>query len=593
MPRTVWTKLQSDPNGTWTRHQGETPFNIPATGGLAYDVSTDTDESFVITPLEATSAPVIAGVPVLSGLAQVGQTLMATASSSTGTAPITTSWQWLRDGVEISGAITDMLALSTADENAAISVRQTDSNAEGSDSATSAAQVVTSASGNAAVITGLLASEQSSVGTVELAYSIDQDSNVSGVLTRSATSPTASQILAGQDHLGAPVASSFVDLWTTSGSDTLPNITLGLESDIYYLHVLPVGGSDANVASSNGFPLETVAPQVSVAQTSSSGFEIELEFSEAIIGSTAVADWTLTADGTVLAVSTTSFTGTQMTLALTSPATTGQVLLLSYTGTGLTDAVSNPVTPFTALSVANAISGNFVENSVTVPSGSYLTAADPLPSTSRSLLFFSSLTQDAQLDARTALATWDGTGGGFHSDYTAGNGFNGVRLRLEGGTAGITQNVETVSLGTRYHLLISSWIDTADIMNVRGWVLDTTTGNWVEIINASDTAASGAILQLGPDPLRLFTRSDKTNQAFAGTVNRVALWSGSGSTPIADIADSAIRDLFASAAGMADPAFSRSALGQPLVDFDGDAAAYNAGSHDGSLGAFTPSGTFT
>lgn len=200
------------------------------------------------------------------------------------------SRQWLRDGVEISGAITDMLALSTADENAAISVRQTDSNAEGSDSATSAAQVVTSASGNAAVITGLLASGQSSVGTVELAYSIDQDSNVSGVLTRSATSPTASQILAGQDHLGAPVGSSFVDLWTTSGSDTLPNITLGLESDIYYLHVLPVGGSDANVASSNGFLLETVAPQVSVAQTSSSGFEIELEFSEAIIGSTAVAD---------------------------------------------------------------------------------------------------------------------------------------------------------------------------------------------------------------------------------------------------------------------------------------------------------------
>lgn len=267
-------------------------------------------------------------------------------------------------------------------------------------------------------------------------------------------------------------------------------------------------------------------------------------------------------------MSITSFTGTQLTLALTSPATTGQVLLLSYTGTGLTDAVSNPVAPFTALSVGNAISGNFVENSVTVPSGSYLTAADPLPSTSRSLLFFSSLTQDAQLDARTALATWDGT-------------------------AGITQNVETVSLGTRYHLLISSWIDTADIMNVRGWVLDTTTGNWVEIINASDTAASGAILQLGPDPLRLFTRSDKTNQAFAGTVNRVALWSGSGSTPIADIADSAIRDLFASAAGMADPAFSRSALGQPLVDFDGDAAAYNAGYHDGSLGAFTPSGTFT
>ena len=53
MPRTVWTKLHSDPNGTWTRHEGEPPFSIPGTPGLLYDVLTDSGESFAITPQAA------------------------------------------------------------------------------------------------------------------------------------------------------------------------------------------------------------------------------------------------------------------------------------------------------------------------------------------------------------------------------------------------------------------------------------------------------------------------------------------------------------------------------------------------------------
>lgn len=59
MPRTIWTKLQSEPNGTWSRHEGEPPFSILATPGLAHDVLTDTGESFVITPLEVTSTSVL------------------------------------------------------------------------------------------------------------------------------------------------------------------------------------------------------------------------------------------------------------------------------------------------------------------------------------------------------------------------------------------------------------------------------------------------------------------------------------------------------------------------------------------------------
>lgn len=63
MPRTIWTKPQSEPNGMWRRHEGEPPFSIPAPAGVVYDVLTDTGESFVITPLTVTTSPALVVVP--------------------------------------------------------------------------------------------------------------------------------------------------------------------------------------------------------------------------------------------------------------------------------------------------------------------------------------------------------------------------------------------------------------------------------------------------------------------------------------------------------------------------------------------------
>lgn len=551
---------------------------------ITVEVSSDLTGSVIM--------PEITGEPTITGLAQVGQTLVATPAPSSGTAPITTGWQWLRDGVIIPDATGPTQALTAIDEGTAISVQQIDGNEQGSDSATSAPLNVTAASGDVAVITGLLVTDQSSSGDVDLAYSIESDSDVSGVVTASATPPFAAQVLAGQDHTGAVAASSFTDTWTVSGSDTLPDIISGLSPDVYYLHVLPTGGGDADVASSNGFRMETAAPLVTTAQTSNSGLEIEVIFSEDLAGSTSVADWIVTVDGIVQTLADASFVGPQVTLVLPALVGSEQNLLLSYSGTTLTDTVANPVANFTARAVANTVTGTFVENSVTVPEGSYLTAADPLPTDARAILFFASLTQDAGLDTRTALATWRGTAGGLHADYTTGNGAYGLRVRLQDGTANIVENAEPILFGSRYHLLVSGWVDAADTMNVQAWVFDTTNSNWSEIINATDASAPGATLELGPNPLRLFARSDRNNHTFSGTVHRVALWSGTASQPIADIADPAVQSLFADAASIADPALSRVTLGQPLVDFSGDAAEYNAGTHSGSLGPFIPSGTF-
>src|SRR5690606_18936068 len=80
------------------------------------------------------STPVINGVPTISGTPTVGNTLTAHASSVTG-GQIVTTWQWERDGVEIEGATSDTYLLTSDDYGVDITVVQTATNPEGSDTA--------------------------------------------------------------------------------------------------------------------------------------------------------------------------------------------------------------------------------------------------------------------------------------------------------------------------------------------------------------------------------------------------------------------------------------------------------------------------
>jgi hypothetical protein len=95
--------------------------------------------SFVESPSVAAAAPVISGVPTISGTAEVGQTLTASPASVTGSPTPARSWQWLRDGLNISGATSSTYTLVSADAGADVSVRQAETNAIGSDDAESAA----------------------------------------------------------------------------------------------------------------------------------------------------------------------------------------------------------------------------------------------------------------------------------------------------------------------------------------------------------------------------------------------------------------------------------------------------------------------
>jgi len=89
--------------------------------------------------------PSISGVPTFSGTESVGETLTATAASTSGRPIPTTTWKWQRSTngtsgwVDISGATSITYLLDAADENKYVRVVQIETNGVGSDSANSAA----------------------------------------------------------------------------------------------------------------------------------------------------------------------------------------------------------------------------------------------------------------------------------------------------------------------------------------------------------------------------------------------------------------------------------------------------------------------
>jgi PKD repeat protein len=85
----------------------------------------------------AAVAPADTALPVVSGSAQVGQTLSCSTGTWSGSAPQTYSYQWLRDGGAIPGATNSTYAVQSADQGHSIACIVTSTNGGGSASATS------------------------------------------------------------------------------------------------------------------------------------------------------------------------------------------------------------------------------------------------------------------------------------------------------------------------------------------------------------------------------------------------------------------------------------------------------------------------
>lgn len=103
----------------------------------------------------ATSAAVLIGtapsntaLPVITGTPVQGQTLTASNGSWTGTAPITFTRQWKRNGVNIGGATNTTYVVQAADVGQNITVTVTGTNITGSSNATSTATAIAVAPAN-------------------------------------------------------------------------------------------------------------------------------------------------------------------------------------------------------------------------------------------------------------------------------------------------------------------------------------------------------------------------------------------------------------------------------------------------------------
>lgn len=148
-------------NGTWT---GTSPITytyqwladgLPISGETAntflvttaqngMDVSVEVTGTNVVgaetvetLPVEIEFAPENTVAPVLSGTPEVGETLSVSNGTFIGTAPITYTYQWKRDGVDIVGATSSTYLLDALDEGTEVSAEVTATNALGSDSALS------------------------------------------------------------------------------------------------------------------------------------------------------------------------------------------------------------------------------------------------------------------------------------------------------------------------------------------------------------------------------------------------------------------------------------------------------------------------
>jgi hypothetical protein len=89
------------------------------------------------------------------------------------------------------------------------------------------------------------------------------DGTLYGVITTSNTQPTATQIQAGQSHLGA--AATFSGSVAVPGTGARTISVSGLTTGTYYAHLVQVGaiGDTSNIVTSSSFSVDTTAPVLS------------------------------------------------------------------------------------------------------------------------------------------------------------------------------------------------------------------------------------------------------------------------------------------------------------------------------------------
>ncbi len=278
------------------------------------------------------------------------------------------------------------------------------------------------------------------------------------------------------------------------------------------------------------------------------------------------ATGTLTTAATLISAVTTAFTGTG---TLTTSGDLSIPGVTSFTGTG-------------TLASTGTVSGGFTENGVVWDGSSYFqNTSSPSWTSTTDLMFFASFELDS---ISTTVTLFHGGAGGARVRLSSGD--TDTRWIDDAGTVAFSfsSTGHVQAIGDRINLLAT--FDAANDV-ARCYVWDETDGAWASA--GQDTSNSGnGTLENAPSALNLGTTAGSF--ILDGTVFRLAMWD-----TVADITQTSVQDNFSDSTtgALVDPATSRTAYGTPLIDLNGDAADYNAGTHDGSLSLGTRTGTFT
>jgi len=216
---TLQWQISNDGVSGWTNIVGET--------STTYTIAVEDDDKYLRVVQTATnaegsdvensasttqvagSAPVISGVPTLSGTAKVGSTLTATAASVTGVPTPTTTFQWQRSDngtsgwANISGATSSTYTAVSADETKYLRAVQTETNVIGSDSANSASSAQV-----AAAFTGLLDTYSGAAAAYSLRL-LDSTFTGDAIVVRRASDNTTQSIGFVNNELDTATLESF------------------------------------------------------------------------------------------------------------------------------------------------------------------------------------------------------------------------------------------------------------------------------------------------------------------------------------------------------------------------------------------------
>ena len=257
----------------WTRdgiaiggETNQTYTSIGADEGKTLRCEVRASNAFGISPFVSSSnsatgvsLPVNTVAPVISGSTTLGSVLTTTDGTWTGTAPITFSYQWKRNGISIGGANASTYTLVVADSAANITCDVTGTNVAGS--ATAGSNTITAQ--NFALVNTVtpVISGSTTFGSV--------------LTTTDGTWTGASPITYGYQwkRNGSIISGATNQTYTLVAADSLANITCDVTAKN------PVGSVTAGsntITASNFNPINTVAPTLSPSGTQSTGTVITL-----------------------------------------------------------------------------------------------------------------------------------------------------------------------------------------------------------------------------------------------------------------------------------------------------------------------------